>query len=248
MFGNRRKALLLSAAVLGGAMLTTACQNSDSGAAQGSSSNTSAGQAAAPAGSSSTGGNKGANQGGNKGANPVSNEGSGKDSAGKSSTGNSSGGQGAAAGSGSGSDSGNGKNAKCRTDELKITAMDSTISGDTEGTVAVTLKNTGSRTCAISGYAGVDLKTNAGTLSAERNGRPVVQGTLKSGESVSFGIFYPVNDTGGSGVRITGLVVTPPDETKSVTLPWPGGGSLPVTESGGTPVKVGPIGSAGQGG
>ncbi|MGR6997233.1 DUF4232 domain-containing protein [Yinghuangia aomiensis] len=80
------------------------------------------------------------------------------------------------------------------------------------------MKNTGSRTCAISGYAGVDLKTNAGTLSAVRNGDPVVQGTLKSGESVSFGIFYPVNDTGGSGVRITGLVVTPPDETKSVTL------------------------------
>lgn len=242
MFGNRRKALLLSAAVLGGAMLTTACQNSDSGAAQGSSSNTSAGQAAAPAGSTTTGGNQGGNQ--------VSNQGSGKDSAGKASGGNSSGGQGAAAGSGSGSGSGsgNGKNAKCRTDELKITAMDSTISGDTEGTIAVTLKNTGSRTCAISGYAGVDLKTNAGTLSAERNGDPVVQGTLKSGESVSFGVFYPVNDTGGSGVRITGLVVTPPDETKSVTLPWPGGAGLPVTESGGTPVKVGPVGSAGQGG
>ena len=45
-----------------------------------------------------------------------------------------------------------------------------------------------------------------------------------------------------------GLVVTPPDETKSVSLQWPGAATLPVTEGGGSPVRVGPIGSAGQGG
>lgn len=65
---------------------------------------------------------------------------------------------------------------------------------------------------------------------------------------MTFGITYPINDSGGSGVRITGLVVTPPDETKSVTLDWPGGSSLPVTDGSGTPVRVGPLGSAGQGG
>ncbi|MEW2579455.1 DUF4232 domain-containing protein [Streptomyces syringium] len=64
----------------------------------------------------------------------------------------------------------NGKAATCRTDELEITAKDDTIDGDRDGTVAVQLKNRSGRTCTISGYAGVDLKTNAGSLSAERKG------------------------------------------------------------------------------
>ena len=33
---------------------------------------------------------------------------------------------------------------------------------------------------------------------------------------------FVAHSMGGSGVRITGLVVTPPNETKSVTLDWPG--------------------------
>jgi hypothetical protein len=43
-------------------------------------------------------------------------------------------------------------------------------------------------------------------------------------------------------------VVTPPDETKAATIPWPGAATLPVTDGTGSPVTVGPIGSAGQGG
>jgi hypothetical protein len=42
--------------------------------------------------------------------------------------------------------------------------------------------------------------------------------------------------------------VTPPNETKTVTLRWPGAGTLPVTAGTGSPVQVGPVGSAGQGG
>ncbi|MGC9540375.1 hypothetical protein [Streptomyces sp. UG1] len=68
MSGNRRKAILVSAALVGGAMLMTACQDTDestdSGAAQGSSSATPTGDAAAtPSGSSTTGGGKGADKG-----------------------------------------------------------------------------------------------------------------------------------------------------------------------------------------
>jgi hypothetical protein len=149
-----------------------------------------------------------------------------------------------------GENSGEGQSAtgKCRTDELEVTATDSTIEGDPEGSVAVEFTNGGGRDCTISGYAGVDLKTNAGSLSAERTGEQAPSVTLKDGESVAFGITYPVNDSGGSGIRITGLVVTPPDETKSVTLDWPGAASLPVTDGSGSSVRVGPIGSAGQGG
>ncbi|MFK0050498.1 DUF4232 domain-containing protein [Streptomyces sp. NPDC090741] len=154
-------------------------------------------------------------------------------------------GQGTAAATGSHA---NGKVDKCRTDELEITAKDNTIDGDPDGTVAVQLKNRGGRDCTMSGYAGVDLKTNSGPVSAKRSGGQADPAVLKPGKSVAFGINYPINDSGGSGVRITGLLVTPPDETKSVTLDWPGAATLPVTEGPGTPVKVGPIGSAGQGG
>ncbi|MFF2812201.1 DUF4232 domain-containing protein [Streptomyces sp. NPDC058000] len=220
MSGARRKAFLVSAALAGCAMLMTACQDTNSGAA--------------PDSSSATGGD----QGGGK-------DSAGKDSAGKSSGGKSSGGQGTVAGTGSNE---NGKVGKCRTDELEVTAKDSTITGDPDGTVAVQLKNGGGRDCAMSGYAGVDLKTSAGSLSAKRTGEKATPILLKDGKSVYFGIHYPVNKSGGSGVRITGLVVTPPNETKSVTLAWPGAGTLPVTEGTDSPVKVGPLGSAGQGG
>ncbi|QDQ15024.1 DUF4232 domain-containing protein [Streptomyces spectabilis] len=148
---------------------------------------------------------------------------------------------------GSGSDA-NAKVGKCRTDDLDITASDSTIDGDTEGTVAVTFKNGGGRDCTLSGYAGADLRTSEGDLSARRSGERATPMTLKDGESVSFGVTYPVNDSGGSGVRVTALVVTPPGETKSFSMEWPGGATLPVTDGSGSAVKVGPMGSAGQGG
>ncbi|CAM5239485.1 hypothetical protein SSPIM334S_06033 [Streptomyces spiroverticillatus] len=217
-----RKLTFAALAVAAGLSLT-ACQNDD-GAAQG-------GPASAPTNASSSGGEGATGGAGSGDATP--DQGSGG-SAGKSTT-------------GGGSDTG-GKVAKCRTDGLKITATDATVGGDEDKTVAVELKNTGGSACAISGFAGVDLKTKEGTLSAKRTGEPVVPGTLKSGESTYFGIHYPTNDTGGTGVRITGLVVTPPDETKSVVLAWPGAASLPVTDGSGKPVTVGPIGSAGQGG
>lgn len=155
---------------------------------------------------------------------------------------------GATGSSGTGTAAGSSKTGKCRTDELEITAVERTIDGDLDGTVVVELKNRSGRDCAISGYPGADLKTTAGQLSAKRTGEPVVPGILKNGKSTFFGIGYPLNKSGGSGVRVTGLIVTPPDETKPVTLNWPGATTLPVTDSTGSPVKVGPIGSAGQGG
>ncbi|MET4923263.1 DUF4232 domain-containing protein [Streptomyces sp. PSRA5] len=153
-------------------------------------------------------------------------------------------GKGTVAGTGSNE---NGETGKCRTDELDITASDATVGGDTEGTVAVEFKNGAGRDCALSAYAGVDLGTDSGMISAERTGEQKDTTILKDGESIFFGINYPMNDSGGSGVRVTSLVVTPPDETKSVSIEWPGEATLPVTEGGGSSVKVGPMGSAGQG-
>ncbi|MBZ6232593.1 DUF4232 domain-containing protein [Streptomyces olivaceus] len=194
-------------------------------------------------------------------SNSSSSSNDGKDTAGKETDGKSAGGENTAVGgggsdgasdggSGSGKDSGkDSETAKCLTDHLEITAADGTVGGDQEETVVVGFKNAGAKDCLLTGYAGVDLKTNYGRVSAERTGQEADPVVLKSGEDVFFGVTYPKNDTGGSGVRVEGLVVTPPNETKSVTLDWPGKASLPVTEDGsGTPVRVGPIGSAGQGG
>ncbi|MFD7426836.1 DUF4232 domain-containing protein [Streptomyces sp. NPDC059818] len=228
----RAQKLTFAALIVAAGLSLTACQNGDDGAT--GASDPSSGSSASAA-SSSTGGS---GSGG-------SDQDSGKDSAGKSSGGTSTGGKGTAGGTGSGD---SGKGGKCRTDGLEITAMDNFIDGDPDGTVAVEMKNTSGQDCVISGFAGVDLKTNAGSLSAERTGAPGDPYTLKNGSQIAFAINYPLNESGGSGVRITGLVVTPPNETKSVTLAWPGRGTLPATDGSGTPVKVGPIGSAGQGG
>ncbi|WP_331765760.1 DUF4232 domain-containing protein [Embleya sp. NBC_00896] len=243
MFRNRRTALLVSVAVLGGAMVTTACQgtdsNSNSGAARGSSP---VAPPAAPPGASTTGGTGGGNAGGG-GTEPAGKVSSGKDSAGKSS-----GGQGATTGGGGGTGAGDsGSIGKCRTDDLRATAQDATIGGDDELTVAVTFKNIG-HNCTMSGFAGVDLQTARGPLSAKRVGAPADPFVLKSDTSVSFGVTYPGGATGDHGVKVTGLQVTPPGETRTITLSWPGTPTVPVIDGAGSPINVGPIGSAGQGG
>ncbi|MET9531173.1 MULTISPECIES: DUF4232 domain-containing protein [unclassified Streptomyces] len=226
--------LTFAALAIAAGLSLTACQNDDGGAAASDSSSGSAASTESAASSSGTGSGSGS-----------SDQAGGKDSTGTKSGGSGSSGTGTAAGSGS---SAGGKGGKCRTDDLKITATDNTIGGDADATVVVELTNTSGRDCAISGYAGVDLKTTYGPLSAKRTGQETISTVLKNGKAIDFPINYPFNKTGGSGIRITGLVVTPPDETKSVTLNWPGERTLPVTDGSGSPVKIGPLGSAGQGG
>lgn len=137
---------------------------------------------------------------------------------------------------------------RCHTDDLTITASDATIGGDTTKTVAVELLNKSDRECSIKGFAGVNLLSSEGAIPATRRDQKDAGTVLKSGEPTYFGIFYKANESGGSGVRIKGLVVTPPDEKKSVTLKWPGEPSLPVTDSPDPTVEIGPMGSVGQGG
>ncbi|MCU7820241.1 DUF4232 domain-containing protein [Kitasatospora sp. DSM 101779] len=216
----RVRTLAIAALAVTAALSLTACQDDGTGSAQGApTAAPTASTGATPSGGPASGGS--ASGGTGKGGTPS-----------------------AAVPSGS---TGAAKTARCRTADLTVTAADRTITGDTDNTVVVELKNHSGKDCTLSGYAGVDLKTSAGTLSAKRSGEPVVTGVVKNGKSTYFHISYPANTSGGSGVRITGLVVTPPDETHAVTLPWPGAGSLPVTDGSGSPVKIGPMGSAGQG-
>ncbi|MFC8128198.1 DUF4232 domain-containing protein [Streptomyces sp. NPDC057302] len=149
--------------------------------------------------------------------------------------------QGTAAGTGD-NDTANGKTGICRTDELEVSATDNTTD-KTEGIVTVVFKNGGGRDCTVKGYAGVDLTASTGdTLSVDRNGESPMPGVLKDGESAAFNITFPYNNTGGSGVRITSLVVTPPNETKHVTVDWPAG-TLPASDGeGATKLEISPVG------
>ncbi|MET9728359.1 DUF4232 domain-containing protein [Streptomyces zaomyceticus] len=231
------KLTLTTALIVAAGLSLTAC-NGDDGTGQG----------APPAASttpSSAGGPDTAGPDQGDGKTPTGQGTTGQTPTGQGTTGGNSTGGGGTGGSGTGEEAGAGR---CRTGDLEITATDNTIEGDPDGTVVVELKNSGGRDCVVSGYAGVDLRTDAGPLSAKRTGARTTPITLKSGKSTAFGITYPVNRTGGSGVRVTGLLVTPPNETKTVALAWPGAATLPVTEGPGSPVKVGPVGSAGQGG
>ncbi|MFI7321527.1 DUF4232 domain-containing protein [Streptomyces venezuelae] len=218
----------------------TACNGDDTG-------NTGAGSPDS-ASSATTGGSGGSGGGSDQGSGGGTSGNTGGKESGGGSQGKSGGndsGQGTGAGSGSGSDT-DGKAGICRSDELEVSAVDNSTD-KTEGVVTVQFKNGGGRDCTISGYAGVDLKTATGdTLSVERNGEKPSAGVLKDGESAAFNITFPVNNSGGSGVRVSKILVTPPNETKTVTIAWPAG-SLPVDNpdapSGGPKLSISPVGT-----
>lgn len=94
--------------------------------------------------------------------------------------------------------------------------------------MAVSFKSTGGD-CVVNGFAGADLKTADGSpISLDRNGDATSRDVIKTGELAAFNIYFPLNDSGGSGVRPTEIVVTPPNETTSVTVSWPAGSDLPA--------------------
>ncbi|MEU9994649.1 DUF4232 domain-containing protein [Streptomyces sp. NPDC050848] len=190
-----------------------------------------------------------ATTGGNGGSDKPSSGSSTAGTTGGTTAGNTSDGSGKSSGEGTtaGTGSNTGKSTGiCRSDELEISAVDNTID-KSEGIVTVQFKNGGRRDCTINGFAGVDLKTAAGdTLSVARNGDKPVRAVIKDGESAAFNITFPVNNSGGSGVRVAKILVTPPNETKTVTLTWPAG-TLPVDnpDSPNRPLQISPVGKVG---
>ncbi|MEU6663176.1 DUF4232 domain-containing protein [Streptomyces sp. NPDC046821] len=215
-----KKLTLATVAVLAGLTLT-ACQdgNTDAAPSQDTASSPAAENSAAPSGS--TGGNGGtATDDGSKG-----------------------GGSGNGNGNGSGSDKGSGggqiNTGPCKTANLTITAAD----GMAEGDVLVSLKND-SDACSLKGFPGVDLNTSDGdTMSADRTANTPQEVVLGGGETTRFTLHYPPNHTGGTGIRVVSIVVTPPNETHSKTVRI--GLSMPVEEAGsetGPGVTVDPVG------
>lgn len=86
-----------------------------------------------------------------------------------------------------------------------------------EGDLVVSLRNTGDA-CTLKGFPGVDLRSQdaSGPLSAKRSevAAPVVD--LANGETTRFTLHYPPAE--GTGVYVSAIAVTPPDETRSKAL------------------------------
>ncbi|MGD6744099.1 DUF4232 domain-containing protein [Streptomyces sp. BH106] len=129
----------------------------------------------------------------------------------------------------------------CKTANL---AFD-TAHGMGEGTLIVSMRNTGD-TCSLKGFPGVDLRSQdaSGPLSAHRSGLESPTVVLDNGETTRFTLHYPPNNTGGTGVFVTALAVTPPNETHTKALSV--GFSLPVSDGADQKVYVDPVGTGKQ--
>ncbi|WP_328914969.1 MULTISPECIES: DUF4232 domain-containing protein [unclassified Streptomyces] len=150
-------------------------------------------------------------------------------------------GKGAAAtsdsGKGSSDGSGTADGGVCQTAHLSFTSS----FGMAEGEVLINLTNTGAGACTMHGFPGVDLKGRYGTVSAERSHVTAPDVTLRSGEATRFTLHFPPNNSGGSGVTFTSLVVTPPNETHSHTMAL--SINIPAGDGSGPTITVDPVGA-----
>ncbi|WP_329203411.1 DUF4232 domain-containing protein [Streptomyces sp. NBC_01435] len=116
-----------------------------------------------------------------------------------------------------------GKVTFCRTEDLAIDAADAAPDKDS-GRIDITMINRGSATCSATGFAGVDIKDSDNTSNPIERGhaQPRVT-TLKPGDAAVFDLAYDIDNTGGSLASPTNILVTPPNETHTVSLKWPAG-------------------------
>ncbi|MEV0260412.1 DUF4232 domain-containing protein [Streptomyces sp. NPDC050617] len=219
---RRRTLRVAVAALIATAGLSlTACSGSDGGASK-AASHTDA-NAAVGAGVSDSSGLKG--------------NGAQADST-KSGSGN--GGTSSRAGSGGGASKGDSTFESCRTDDLVISAVDSSPDENT-GDVTVKMTNKGGSTCSATGFAGADLKDADGTSAPiERADNQPRVTNLQPGDTATFNISYEVDHSGDSLAQPTNLIVTPPNGTHSVSLEWPAE-ALKLADPGSADMKMHPV-------
>ncbi|MEU8489588.1 DUF4232 domain-containing protein [Streptomyces sp. NPDC048641] len=111
----------------------------------------------------------------------------------------------------------------CKTEDLAIDATDA-APDEESGRINITMINRGSTTCSATGFAGVDIKDTDNTSNPIERGQaqPRVT-TLKPGDAAVFNLAYDIDNTGNSLSHPTNILVTPPNETHTVTLKWPAG-------------------------
>ncbi|MEF3113604.1 DUF4232 domain-containing protein [Streptomyces chrestomyceticus] len=120
---------------------------------------------------------------------------------------------------------------RCHTSGLKAafaTGEDAVPDPNADGgtTTSIVLTNTSGRTCKIGGFAGVDLKPDAGgpSWSLARSSAKHGSIVLGPGDSTDFTINLGMAEENAEGSwKPATVAVTPPDETTALTLKWPWG-------------------------
>ncbi|WP_329127049.1 DUF4232 domain-containing protein [Streptomyces sp. NBC_01465] len=109
----------------------------------------------------------------------------------------------------------------CKTQDLAIDA-EYAAAGTDEGRINITMINRGSTTCSATGFAGVDIKDADHTSSPIARGQAQPRITvLKPGDAAVFDLAYTIDSTGHSLASPTNILVTPPNETHTISLEWP---------------------------
>jgi len=201
-----KKIPALALVVTAAGLSLTACNGSEGSSAAADSSapaatSTSTG-GQSPTSDSSSSGSSGSSSGSSTGSTDGSGTGNG------SGTGSSTGGRSAAPTASKASGS------MCRTDTLGFSAASAGVKNE----IVVNLKNTGSGTCSMHGFPGVQLVGPDGLgdtgPDAARTDASASTVTIAPGEETRFLLRY-IPDTSGSGKTYTRLSVTPPNETVS---------------------------------
>jgi flagellar capping protein FliD len=127
--------------------------------------------------------------------------------------------------SGSNSGSGNSGYSTCQAGDLKI-SLSGQNNVSSQVIQWVQLSNDTSTPCTMDGFAGVNLVGSASgksdySWSLERDSESYSKITLQAGEAAYFGIKYLPWASGDSApINVAKIVLTPPNTTTSVTLPW----------------------------
>ncbi len=145
-------------------------------------------------------------------------------------------------GTGTGADT-----AHCRTAQLTFAVAPGSgaRSKGSQGAVTITLTNKGAKSCAMKGYPGVDLVGGPTRWSLPRQtSESSSTVTVRPGATTTFVIFYlPFDQGDGQEFRPKSIVITPPNETHSHTLPWTYSSVLLQDGATHPGTYVGPVGS-----
>ncbi|MFF2508248.1 DUF4232 domain-containing protein [Streptomyces sp. NPDC058067] len=203
----------LAAVGVAATLSLTACGSDGSGKDSSSKGSSSSSASSSGGGSSSDGGSK--SKGGSKAEGGGSEAGDAKSGSGEDTR----------TGAGARNDAAKtgGKVTFCKTEDLAIDAADAAPDADS-GRINITMINRGSTTCSATGFPGVDIKDADHTSSPIERGhaQPRIT-TLKPGDAAVFDLAYGIDKTGNSLATPTDILVTPPNETHTVSLKWPAG-------------------------
>ncbi|MFI9273333.1 DUF4232 domain-containing protein [Kitasatospora sp. NPDC052896] len=149
--------------------------------------------------------------------------------------GSSAGGAGAKAPAGGGAGAGRAAVASCATDNLipDVSVGNATPPEADMRSVTVSFVNKGG-TCTLYGFAGVNLVTSEGATDVPRGFQQPGTVTLAKGQGSTFTIWYRTNPDGHPGAKVTTMTITPPGETHSVKMNWPGEEFATGADAGGT--------------